>query len=115
MQLNRSRCEFLAKALARQGCTLGNLVVLPADTVRLVQEVLTIAQGASCMLVDREHDRLHVVEAVAFTRTHVSYICERLNPGRMVRIGIVPIHRIRRSIGPMMALSVPGYFTRSHA
>jgi hypothetical protein len=45
----------------------------------------------------------------------VSYICERLNPGRMVRIGIVPIHRIRRSIGPMMALSVPGYFTRSHA
>ena len=65
---------------------LRNLIVLPADTVRLVQEVLTIAEGAFCILVDREHDRLHMAEAVAFTRAQVSYIGERLNPGRVVRI-----------------------------
>src|SRR5216683_7874227 len=82
--------------------------------MRLVQEVLAVAQGGFRILVDGKHDRLHMVEAVAFAGTHVSDIGERLNPGRVIRLGVVPnrLHRIRRSIGPLITLSVPGYLTR---
>jgi hypothetical protein len=42
----------------------GNL----ADAVRLVEKVVAVAQRLLCVLIDRNCDRLDVLEAMALTR-----------------------------------------------
>jgi hypothetical protein len=64
---SRSKRPFHSITRSALASTVVGIVRLSADP-----------QGTFCILVDREHDRLHMVEAVAFTRTHVSYIGERL-------------------------------------
>jgi hypothetical protein len=63
---------------------LRNVVSFPADVVRLVPKVLPVAQSAFRILVNRQHDRLHVMIAVSFMRTDVPNIGERLKPGFQV-------------------------------
>src|SRR5260370_12400281 len=95
------------------GTALRDIVALPSDAMRLVQEVLAVAQGGFPILVDSKHDRLHMVEAIAFAGTHESDIGQRLYPRRGIRPWGLPnrLHRIRRPIRPLLALSLPANLT----
>jgi hypothetical protein len=54
--------------------------------VRPVQEVVAVAKSSFGILVDRNHDGLDVLVALALERTHAPHIGQRFNPGRVVRI-----------------------------
>jgi hypothetical protein len=48
-----------------------DIVLHPADAVRSIQETIPIAQRGFFILVDREHDRLHMM-GVPMCRTSAS-------------------------------------------
>ena len=62
-----------------------------ADSVRLVEKVVAVAQRLLCILVDRDDDRLDVLEAMAFTCCPLAQCGERVEPWRVVRFFVVPI------------------------
>jgi hypothetical protein len=54
------------------------------NAVRLVEEVVAVAQRLLCVLVDRNGDSLDVLEAMAFTRSALPQLGERVDPWRVV-------------------------------
>jgi hypothetical protein len=73
----------------------GHVVVHPAAAVRPIQKVVAVAQSSFGVLIDRDHDRLDVLIAVALERTHAANVGECFNPGRVICIGVVPADQLR--------------------
>ena len=61
------------------------------DAVWLVEEVAAVAQRLLCVLIDRDRDRLDVLIAVALARGALTQLSKRLDPGRVVRVLVVPL------------------------
>ena len=55
-----------------------------ADTVGFVEKVVAVAQRLLSVLVDRNGDRLDVLEAMAFTRGPLAQFGEGFDPWRVV-------------------------------
>jgi hypothetical protein len=56
----------------------------------LVEKVLAVAQRLLCVLIDRNGDRLNMLEAIALTRGALAQFGERVDPWRVVRLVVVP-------------------------
>jgi hypothetical protein len=67
------------------------LVPAAADAIGLVQKEITVAQGGFGILVDCHDDRLDVMVAPTFAGCPLTNFGERVNPRRMVILGIVPL------------------------
>src|ERR1700688_1679363 len=67
-------------------------VTLPtsANPVRLVQKVAPIPQSAFRILVNRDNDRLNVVEAPTLTASQMPDFSQRFDPWRIVGLVVVP-------------------------
>lgn len=67
----------------------------PADAVGPVQEVCPITRRRFGVLVDGDDDRLDVLVAPTLARGPVAHLCKRVQPGRIVRVVVVPAKRHR--------------------
>src|SRR6266404_6691294 len=70
------------------------LVPATADTMRLVQKELAVAQSRFRILVYRYDDCLNVMVAPAFSCRPESNLGQGLNPRRMIRFFVVPFGRL---------------------
>ena len=69
----------------------GMLVPPAADAIGLVQKKSRLPKAASAILVDCHDDRLDVMVAPAFAGCPLTNFGERLDPRRMVILGVVPL------------------------
>ena len=88
----------------------GNVRLRLADPIGLVEEVIAVAQRFLCVLIDRNGDRLDVLIAVTLSRGPLPQFGKRVEPGRVVRLLVVPFqlfahHQLRP---PMPAPLKPG-------
>jgi hypothetical protein len=98
-------CDTQKPALKSR--SLRDVIALPTDSIGSVQEVAPIAQSRFRVLVNRDDDGLHVVEAVALPCSHVAHIGQRLNPGRIVGVGVVPFERFTRRWSGLFSSGLP--------
>jgi hypothetical protein len=73
---------------------LRDVIAPPTYAIGLVQEIRSIAQRCFGVLVDGNNDRLDVMIAVALKACSVPDFGQRLNPGRIVGVGVVPFERV---------------------
>jgi hypothetical protein len=76
--------------------SLKDVVALRAatDRMRPVQKILTVAQCALGILVDRDDDRLHMVVTPGFPAGQMPYLREGVDPRRVILgVGVVPFGR----------------------
>ena len=65
-----------------------------ASPLRPVQEKLAVAESRFGILIDRDDDRLYMVVAIPFQGRLAPHIGKRLDPRRVIGIGIKPLGRL---------------------
>lgn len=68
-----------------------------ADTVWLIQKIVSVAKRRFRILVDSNDDRLDMLIAVSFPGCAMAHLRECLYPRRIVRLFVIPLERIRRA------------------
>jgi hypothetical protein len=78
------------------------------DAVGLVEKVVPVAQRLLRVLIDRNGDRLDMLEAMAFTRGPLAQFGECVDPWRVVRLLVVPfqLFAMRRK-SPLLRYTLP--------
>jgi hypothetical protein len=73
-----------------------HLVDALSHPVRLVEKVVPVAQRLLGVLIDRDGDRLNMLETIALTRGSLAQLGECIDPGRAVVL-VVPFQVVRAS------------------